>query len=102
MNLIFPTQLPFPLYPVRPVEEDEVAASSFLDALREFFQHLMQQHTTTRRYFEAAEFHFDSSNQESQDRVRSADATQEAITFVIQNITQPTRGEYVWDPEQNR
>jgi hypothetical protein len=102
MRLIFPTQLSFPLYPVRPTEEDEVASASFLDALREFFQHLLRQHTTTSRYFKAAEFYFDSSNQESQDRVRSADATQEAISYVIQNITQPTKGEYVWDPEQNR
>lgn len=102
MNLIFPTQSTFPLYPVRPTEEDELAATSFLDALREFFQHLLRQHTNTSRYFDAAAFYFDSSNQESHDRVCSADATQEAITFVIKNITQPTKGEYVWDPEQNR
>lgn len=102
MNLIFPTHSSFPLYPVRPVAEDEVASSSFFEALREFFQHLLRQHTSTRRYFEAAEFYFDSSNQESVDRTRSANATQEAIAYVIQNITQPTKGEYVWDPEQNR
>jgi hypothetical protein len=102
MNLIFPTQLSFPLYPVQPTEEDEAAGSAFLEALREFFQHLLRQHTSTRRYFEAAEFYFDSSNQENLDRTRSANTTQEAIAFVIQNITQQTRGEYVWDPEQNR
>ena len=102
MNLIYPTQLSFPLYPSQPTEPDEVAASSFLEALREFFQHLLQQHTSTRRYFQAAEFYFDSSNQESQVRTNSANATQEAISHVIQNITPPTKGEYVWDPSQNR
>jgi hypothetical protein len=102
MNLIFPTQLSFPSYPVRPTEEDDAVRSAFLQALAEFFQHLVRQHTSTRRYFEAADFHFDSSNQESQARARSADSTQEAISFVIRNITQPAKGEYVWDPAQNR
>ena len=102
MNLIYPTQLPFPSYPVRPTEEDEAGTTTFLEALAEFFKHLLQQHTNTRRYFEAAEFYFDSTNRESQDRTRSADVSQEAISFVIQNITRPTKGEYVWDPVQNR
>jgi hypothetical protein len=102
MNLIFPTQLSFPSYPIRPTEEDGAGGSAFFEALREFFQHLLRQHATTRRYFEAAEFYFDSSNKEKLVRARSADATQEAITFVIKNITQQTKGEYVWDPAQNR
>lgn len=101
MNLIFPTQLSFPTYPAAPVEEEEAARSAFLEALAEFFQHLFQQHSSTRRYFQAAEFYFDSSNREAQDRTHSADATQQAISFVIQNITPPTQGEYVWDPAQN-
>lgn len=101
MNLIFPTQLSFPMYPTPPVEQEEAGTSSFLEALAEFFQHLLRQHSSTRRYFQAAEFYFDSSNQESQIRSRSADAAQEAITSVIQNITRPTKGEYVWDPAQN-
>ncbi|HET6976029.1 MAG TPA: hypothetical protein VFI24_06885 [Pyrinomonadaceae bacterium] len=102
MNLIFPTQLPFPTYPVPPTEQGEEGASSFLEALAQFFQHLLQQHASTRRYFQAAEFYCQSANQENQDRTQSADASQQAITFVIQNIIRPTRGEYVWDPAQNR
>jgi hypothetical protein len=102
MNLIFPTQLSFPLYPVRPTEEDETSNTTFFQALSEFFRHLLQQHTSTRRYFQAAEFHFNSSNQEDQVRTSSADVTQEAISHVIQNITQPVKGEYVWDASQNR
>jgi predicted HD phosphohydrolase len=102
MNLIFPTRLSFPLYPVQPTEQDEASGSAFLEALRDFFQHILRQHTSTRRYFQAAEFYFDSSNQESHVRTSSADAAQEAISAVIQNITQPTKGEYVWDPSQNR
>ncbi len=101
MSLIFPTQLPFPLYPVRPTAEDEASSSAFFQALSEFFRHLLQQHTSTRRYFQAAEFQLTSSNQEGQVRTSSADVTQEAISFVIQNITQPVKGEYVWDASQN-
>jgi len=102
MNLIFPTHLPFPLYPTPPTEEDEAGASSFFEALREFFQHLLRQHATTSRYFDAANFYFNDSNQESLVRARSADVTQEAIAAVIKNITNPTKGEYVWDSAQNR
>jgi hypothetical protein len=102
MNLIFPTQLSFPLYPVRPAEEDEMSSSSFFQALAEFFQHLVRQHTSTRRYFQAAEFYFDSNNSESNARTSSADVSQEAISFVINNITTQTKGEYVWDASQNR
>ncbi len=56
MNLIFPTQLQFPLYPTRPVEEDEAGISAFLEAFRAFFQHVVQQRTATNRYFDAAGF----------------------------------------------
>ena len=101
MNLEFPTYLPFPLYPTHPTEEDEAGANAFLEALNDFLSHLFQQHTTTRRYFDAASVHFDDSNQESTGRSRSAEVTQEAIAAVIKNITQSTKGEYVWDPAQN-
>jgi hypothetical protein len=101
MNLTFPTHLLFPSYPTRPTEEDEAVVSAFLESLREFFQHLVRQHTSTRRYFDAAEFYFDNSNQESMVRTRSADATQEAMAAVIKNITPPTECHYVWDSVQN-
>jgi hypothetical protein len=101
MNLIFPTHLPFPSYPTRPTEEDEAGVSAFFEALREFFQHLVRQNTSTRRYFDAAGFYFDNDNQESAVRTRSADVTEEAIAAVIKNITPPTECQYVWDPAQN-
>jgi hypothetical protein len=101
MNLEFPTCLPFPLYPTPPTEEDEAGASAFLEAFRDFLNHLFEQHTTTCRYFNAASFYFDDSNQESTGRSRSAEVTQEAIAAVIKNISHPAKGEYVWDAAQN-
>ena len=102
MNLMFPTHLQFPLYPTRPVEVDEYGASAFMAALREFFQHFVQQRSTTNRYFDAAGFYLDNSNQENTVRTHSADVTEQAIAAVIKNINQPTDGQYVWDPAQNR
>ncbi len=101
MNLVFPTQLQFPLYPTRPTEEDEAGLSAFFEALRAFFQHVVQQHSATSRYFDAADFYLESGNQESMVTAQSTDVTAEAIAAVIKNITQPTKGEYVWDPAQN-
>jgi hypothetical protein len=101
MNLIFPTYTPFPSYPTRPTEEDEAAATAFLQALFEFFRHLQQQHTSTTRYFDAAHYYFDQSNQESTERTQSAGVTQEAISAVIKNIHRPSIGEYVWVSAQN-
>jgi len=101
MNLLFPTQLQFPMYPTRPTEEDEAGASAFLEALREFFQHVVRQHTATSRYFDAADFYFDNGNKESVVTARAADVSEQAIASVIKNMTQPTKGEYVWDAAQN-
>jgi hypothetical protein len=102
MNLVFPTHLLFPSYPTRPTEPDELGASAFFQALREFFQHLTQQRTSTGRYFDAARFYLDDSNQENVVRTNSADVTGEAIAAVIKNMNQPTDSEYVWDPVQDR
>jgi len=73
-----------------------------MDALNEFFQHLWQQHTTTSRYFAAADFYVSDSNQDSMLRTESATVTEQAIAAVVKNIVQPVKREYVWDPAQNR
>jgi hypothetical protein len=101
MNLLFPTQLQFPTYPTRPTEEDEAGLSAFFEALRSFFQHVVQQHTATSRYFDAADCYFENGNQESLVTAKSTDVSEQAIAAVIKNITQPTKGEYVWDAAQN-
>lgn len=102
MNLIFPTQSPFPLYPTLAPEADDAAMAAFFDALRNFFRSLMQQHASTRRYFDAAGFYCNDANRDSSVRTQSQDVAQEAISAVIKNIVPPTRREYVWDPNQQR
>ena len=102
MNLEFPTHLPFPLYPTRPTEEDEAGANAFLEALRRLLSATSSSSTRPLAAISMPPvFYFDDSNQESTGRSRSAEVTQEAIAAVIKNITQPTKGEYVWDPAQN-
>jgi len=102
MNLEFPTSLLFPLYPTRPDEDVEGGAAAFRKALRDFLNHLSEQNTATCCYFDAANVYFDDCNQESTSRSRSDEVTHEAIASVIKNITHPAKGEYVWDPAQNR
>jgi|SRR5215510_387631 len=102
LNLTFPTTQLFPTYPTRPAAEDNDALSAFMDALREFFQQLWQQHTSATRYFAAAGFYVNDSNQDSMLRTESADVTEQAIAAVVKNIVQPVKREYVWDPAQNR
>ena len=102
MNLLFPTQLKFPSYAVRPTAEGEATSTSSLDAFTEFFQQLLRQHASTRSYFDTAGFYLDSANQDNLGRACSAEASQEAIAAVINNFAQQTKGDYVWDPVQNR
>jgi hypothetical protein len=101
MNLVFPTFLEFPIYPVRPTENDDDAVAAFMEALRDFFQHFVRQNTNTRRYYDAVNFYFDVSDQENLDRRESAHVSQQAIAAVIKNIRYPVREEYVWDPNRN-
>jgi hypothetical protein len=101
LNLTFPTQQLFPTYPTRPAAEDDDALSAFMDALQEFFQQLWQQRTTTNRYFAAADFYFNDSNQDGTLHTESADVTEQAIAAVVKNIVQPLKREYVWDPAQH-
>jgi hypothetical protein len=102
MSLTFPTLPPLPFYPTRPAEGDEESASAFLAALRDFFQHLFQQHATTRRYFDAAGFYCNDANRDSVLRTESQDLSQQAISAVIKNIVPLTKREYVWDAAEQR
>ena len=101
-NLTFPTQQVFPSYPTQPEPEDAEGLEAFFEALNDFFQHLFTQHDSTRRYFQAADFYFNDSNQESGLRTQSADVSEQAIAAVIKNIAHPTRREYVWNAAENR
>ena len=101
MNLTFPTPQMFPIYPTPPIEDDEAASMAFLEALRDFFQHLLTQHDSTQRYFDAARFYFSDSNQEGMLKTQAVEVTQQAIAAVIKNMTQPARTEYVWDSARN-
>jgi hypothetical protein len=98
MSLTFPTFTPLPQYPARPSEADDPTMPAFLEALRDFFQQLFQQHATTRRYFDAAGFYCADVNTDSTVRAESQDVAHEAISAVIKNIVRPTKSEYVWDP----
>jgi hypothetical protein len=100
MSLTFPTLPPLPFYPTRPVEGDDEATTAFLAALRDFFQHLFQQHATTRRYFDAAGFYCNDANRDSAVRTESQDLSHEAISAVIKNIVPVTKRDYVWDSAQ--
>ena len=102
MSLIFPTYLPFPLFPVRPPEGGDEAEAAFFDALREFLEQLQHQHAAAGRYFEAAGFLQADSSQDDSIRTRSENVSEEAISAVIKNIEQPLKREYVWDATQGR
>ena len=103
LNLEFPTHLIFPLYPTRPLPEDNNEAfTAFLDALRAFFNQLQRQNESANRYFAATNFGFNDANQESMLRTESAEVAEQALSAVIKNIAQPVKREYVWDTNQNR
>jgi hypothetical protein len=102
MPLNFPTFSPLPLYPTAPTEGDEAALNEFFNALRNFFEQLFHQHTTTRRYFEAAGFYCNDANSDNTSRTQSQAVAQEAISAVIRNIVPHTKREYVWDAAQQR
>lgn len=99
MNPVSPTHWPVPLDQTRCTEEDDVATSDFLDALRECFRPLVQQPETPSRTFGTADSCLDGDLETS---VGSAGVTQEAITAFIKNVTPQTEAEYVWDSSQNR
>ena len=102
MNLDFPTQVPFPSNPTRPLDDDGAGASAFLGAIGDFLNHLSEQQTTTPPTLDAAGPGLDHGNQESICGGLSAEIHQEAITAVIRNIARLTKDEYVWDPVQYR
>lgn len=101
-NFPFPTAQLFPVYPSRPTVEDDEALTAFMEALQEFFQHLVQQQASTNRYFAAADFYFNDSHQESAVRTDSAEVTEQAIAAVIKNMTQPMKQDYVWSASENK
>jgi hypothetical protein len=101
MNLEFPTQVPFPLSPARPNEEDRAGASGFLEAISNFLNHLSERPTTPSLDAADSGLDHDHSNESICGGV-PAEFTQEAITAVIRNIALPAKDEYVWDPAQYR